>query len=135
MKECLFCQIIEGEKPSHKIYEDEDTYAFLDINPRTRGHALVIPKVHRETYLDLHPHEIHSLFESVQKVAKAIKKSTKSKGFNILQNNKKVAGQVIDHVHVHIIPRNPQDNFKIKWNYEPKEKELQKIKTKIKKKL
>jgi len=131
MKNCLFCQIIEGDKPGHKVYEDENTYAFLDINPRNKGHTLVVPKKHRETLLDLKKDEVNQLFQSVQKVAKAVKKATDSKGFNIIQNNKRVAGQIIDHVHVHIVPRHPEDDIKLKWNYEPEEGEFKEIKEKI----
>ncbi|MFW5902735.1 MAG: HIT family protein [archaeon] len=135
MKKCLFCRIINGEKPSHKVHEDEDTYAFLDINPRNKGHTLVVPKKHRETFLDLEKKEINSLFQSVQKVAKAVKKATDAEGFNIIQNNKRAAGQIIDHVHVHIIPRHSEDNVELKSSYEPKEGEFKEIKEKIEEEL
>ncbi len=135
MKECLFCQIIEGEKPSHKIYEDKKTYAFLDINPKNKGHTLVIPKKHRETFLDLKEKEINNLFQKVQKIAKAVKKATNAEGFNIIQNNKKAAGQIIDHVHVHIIPRYTEDNIELKWSHEPEEGEFEEMKEEIKKEL
>ena len=121
MQECLFCQIINGEKPSHKVYEDENTYAFLDINPRNKGHTLVIPKKHRETFLDLKEKEVTSLFQKVQKIAKAVKKATNAEGFNLLQNNEKAAGQIVDHVHIHVIPRYTEDNVELKWSYKPEE--------------
>lgn len=132
MENCLFCQIIEGKKPSHKIYEDENTYAFLDINPRNKGHTLVIPKKHRETFLDLKEKEINNLFQKIQKIAKAVKKATDAEGFNLLQNNKKAAGQIVDHVHVHIIPRYTEDNVELKWRYKPEKGEFEEIKKKIK---
>lgn len=135
MDECLFCKIIKGEIPSHKVHEDEKTYAFLDINPRTQGHTLVIPKKHRKTIMDMSPDETADLFKSVNKVAKAVYGAVDAEGLNILQNNKRIAGQVVDHVHVHIIPRTQNDNFKVTWSHDKKEKELKEVQEKIKKEL
>ncbi len=135
MKKCIFCEIIEGKKPSHKVHEDEENYAFLDINPRTKGHTLVVPKQHHETIMDMTAEQTAKLYKSVNKLAKAVYQATDAEGLNIIQNNKKVAGQVIDHVHVHIVPRTKQDNFNITGTYTPKEKELQKTREKIKKQL
>lgn len=135
MNECLFCKIIKGEVSSHKVYEDKKTYAFLDINPRTEGHTLVIPKKHHKTIMDMPPEETANLFKSVNEVAKAVYRATDAEGLNILQNNKEVAGQVVDHVHVHIIPRTKKDNFKVNWNHDKKENELKKVQEKIKKEL
>lgn len=131
MKDCLFCEIIRGKKPSHKVYEDEEVYAFLDINPKVRGHTLVVPKEHNETFLDLDPTQIDELFESVQEVAKAVTEATDADGFNLMQNNGRAAGQVIDHVHVHILPRTQEDDLDLGWSYEPEEGELQELKEKI----
>ncbi len=131
MEDCLFCQIIKGKKPSHKVYEDEDVYAFLDINPKVKGHTLVVPKEHSETFLDLDSSQIDTLFESVQKIAKGITETVNAEGFNLMQNNGRAAGQVVDHVHVHILPRKQDDGLDMEWSYEP-EGEFQELKKEIK---
>ncbi len=102
---CLFCKIIAGEIPSKKVYEDENVFAFLDINPRNPGHTLVIPKKHYATMLDMPGKEVGRLFESASMVAHAVQKGTNADGLSIVQSNGKAAGQVVTHVHVHIIPR------------------------------
>lgn len=103
--ECLFCKIVKGEIPSKKVYEDDNVFAFLDINPRNPGHTLVIPKKHAETILDMSEEETGQLFQSVRKIAGMVSSATQSQGLSIGQSNGKVAGQVIAHAHVHIIPR------------------------------
>ena len=103
--DCLFCKIAKKEIPADIIYENADTLAFLDIHPKSPGHAMVIPKVHRENLIDLHPSDVGPLFLAVQEVAKKINKALKPSGFTIGINHGKVSGQVIDHIHVHIIPR------------------------------
>ena len=103
--ECLFCKIVRGEIPSKKVYEDENIFAFLDINPRNPGHTLVIPKRHAETILDMSEEETGTLFQGVRKVAGMVKTATQAQGISIGQSNGKAAGQLIAHAHVHIIPR------------------------------
>lgn len=107
---CLFCKIIKGEIPCHKIYEDESVLAFLDINPITKGHTVVIPKFHAETLLDLPDDLVDKLFLVVKKVTQQIKDKINPDGFNIGINMRKVAGQVVDHLHIHILPRWENDN-------------------------
>ncbi|MBN2330260.1 MAG: HIT family protein [Candidatus Aenigmarchaeota archaeon] len=102
---CLFCKIISGEIPSKKVYSDENIFSFLDINPRNPGHALVIPKKHYTTILDMPGREVGKLFEGVRMVASAVKNGSSADGLSIVQSNGKAAGQVVTHVHVHIIPR------------------------------
>ncbi len=102
---CLFCKIAKGEIPAKKVYEDESTYAFLDINPRNPGHTLVIPKKHAVTLLEMDEKSVGKLFQTVRQLAEAVQKGTKSDGLSIVQSNGKAAGQVVTHVHVHIIPR------------------------------
>ncbi len=102
---CLFCKIASGEIPSKKVYEDSDTFAFLDINPRNPGHVLVIPKKHYLTMLDMNEKEVGRLFESARFVASAVQKGSKADGLSVVQSNGKAAGQVVNHVHVHLIPR------------------------------
>jgi histidine triad (HIT) family protein len=103
--DCVFCAIVDGEIPSFKIYEDDTAIAFLDINPFSYGHALVVPKVHREGLLDAEDGELAALMAVVKKVAAAIKAELKCDGFNILQNNGEAAGQSVKHIHFHIVPR------------------------------
>ena len=107
--DCVFCAIVDGEIPSFKIYEDDTAIAFLDINPFSYGHTLVVPKVHREGLLDAEDGELAALMAIVKKVAAAIKAELKCDGFNILQNNGEAAGQTVRHVHFHIIPRRNGD--------------------------
>jgi len=107
--DCIFCKIIKGEVPAHKVYEDEHALAFLDINPNSVGHTLVIPKTHFEDIFALSEEVIPSLFEAVQKVAAAVKQATKADGINIAMNNGKAAGQDVFHSHFHIIPRHEGD--------------------------
>jgi histidine triad (HIT) family protein len=115
MDNCIFCKILEGKIPSAKIYEDANTFAFLDINPCNKGHSLVITKNHYETLNDIPEKELTNLISSVQKVAKAVLSATSCHGYNILMNNKKAAGQVVPHVHFHIIPRVEKDNVIPAW--------------------
>jgi len=104
-EECLFCKIAMGDIPSQKIYEDGEHMAFLDINPRNPGHALVMPKKHYETILEMPDVEAGELFKLVKKIAIAVKKGMKADGISIGQSNERAAGQVIPHVHFHVIPR------------------------------
>ncbi|MCR5413445.1 MAG: HIT family protein [Kiritimatiellae bacterium] len=102
---CIFCAIAEGEIPSFKIYEDELVLAYLDINPFSAGHALVIPKAHSEGLLDTSDETLAAIIARVKKVAAHIKTALPCDGFNIMQNNGEAAGQTVRHVHFHIIPR------------------------------
>lgn len=103
--DCVFCAIAAGEIPSFKIYEDDFVLAFLDINPFSEGHTLVIPKEHYKGLLDVPPNVLAVLLERVQKVSSHIAKALACDGFNILQNNGAAAGQTVNHIHFHIVPR------------------------------
>ncbi len=109
---CVFCRIASGELPSHKVYEDKDYVAFLDINPFSKGHTLVCPKVHGETVWDMGESEIGGLFTVASKVSRAVMQVTGADGFRILQNNGEAANQVVAHVHVHVIPVVMEDKGK-----------------------
>jgi histidine triad (HIT) family protein len=104
-KDCLFCKIVRGEIPAKKVYEDETSYAFLDINPRNPGHTLVIPKDHFETILDMPDSEAADYFKSVKHVAGLVKNGVNAQGLSISSSNGQVAGQVVAHQHFHVIPR------------------------------
>ncbi len=102
---CIFCAIADGEIPSFKLYEDDLVVAYLDINPFSTGHALVIPKAHFEGLLDTDDATLAAIIARVKKVAAHIKETLPCDGFNIMQNNGEAAGQTVRHVHFHIIPR------------------------------
>ena len=112
MDDCLFCKIINGDVLSHKVYEDENTLAFLDINPVNPGHTLVIPKKHYKNLYETPDDILAKLMPVVRKVAISIKKNLNAEGINIFMNNDPVAGQVIFHSHFHVIPRFEGDGFK-----------------------
>lgn len=103
--DCIFCKIVAGDIPCHKLYEDEQVLAFLDIGPLSEGHALVIPRAHYAT-IDQVPSETAAAMGRIAPaLSKAITQATGAKDWNLLQNNGKAAGQAVGHVHLHIIPR------------------------------
>ena len=109
--EDIFLKIIAGEIPSHKVYEDEDTYAFLDINPVNPGHTLVIPKKQYRDMFEI-PEEVWGkVMATAHRLAPVIMKAVHADGINIMVNNKAAAGQIIWHTHVHIVPRFSDDGF------------------------
>lgn len=105
MESTVFEKIIRREIPATIIYEDEHIIAILDINPKTLGHTLVIPKVMSRTFLDMNPQLFEHYFTCVQKIAQAIKESLIADGLNIVTNIEPAAGQEVFHTHTHIIPR------------------------------
>ncbi|MBM3260811.1 HIT family protein [Candidatus Kaiserbacteria bacterium] len=113
MQDCLFCKIVRGEIPSFTVYEDEHTLAFLDIHPVTSGHTLVVPKAHAMNIFDIAPESWGAVSESVRKVAIAIEESLQADGVNLMMNNREHAGQIIEHPHMHLIPRYRGDGLKL----------------------
>ncbi len=109
-QECIFCKIAKNEIPSKKIHEDEKFLAFLDIRPAAKGHALVIPKSHYETFLDMPENEVKELFGLSQKLAKSLKEKLSAKYVFLL-----VMGEEVPHTHVHLIPsyEDTEDPFPI----------------------
>ena len=103
--DCVFCAIAAGEIPSFKVYEDDLVLAYLDINPCSKGHTLVIPKAHTTGLLDTSDEMLAALLARVKKVAARLREVLSCDGFNILQNNGAAAGQSVFHVHFHIVPR------------------------------
>lgn len=112
MDDCIFCKIIAGEIPSHKIYEDDDTYAFLDINPVNPGHTLVIPKTHSRNLHDIEEQDWLAVMKTARVLSSKIKEGVGADGINIEMNNERPAGQVVFHSHVHIVPRIDDDGFR-----------------------
>jgi histidine triad (HIT) family protein len=105
MENCIFCKIISGLLPSVKVYEDAQTLAFMDINPRSDGHCLIVPKSHVATFFDIQEGELMSVMAAAKKVAMAIKKSLAPDGMIVYQLNGRVAMQIVDHYHLHLVPR------------------------------
>ncbi len=106
--DCLFCKIVRGEIPSSTLYEDDEVLVFLDIYPIARGHALFIPKKHIIDICELNG-EKKDFMMKLPKIVKKLKEVTGATGINILQSNGEDAGQVIFHIHFHLIPRYPHD--------------------------
>lgn len=105
MTECIFCKIVSGEIPCKKVYEDKSSIAFLDINPRNPGHTLVIPKKHIQDIFSISDGDAAELVKAVRRVAIGVKKATDAKGISITQSNGQLAGQLVPHIHFHVIPR------------------------------
>ena len=108
----VFAKVLRGEIPCHKIYEDEDTLAFLDIMPRTDGHALVVTKEKARDLFDVRPEALAKLMAVVQKLAPKIKDAVGAEGVLIQQFNGAAAGQTVFHLHVHILPRQEGEALK-----------------------
>jgi len=102
---CIFCRIIDGSAPSHKVYEDDETLAFLDINPISDGHTLIVTKVHVERLENLDPEQSHTLFRTLHKIVGPIQRAVGAPASSIGVNNGREAGQLVPHVHIHVIPR------------------------------
>lgn len=110
---CIFCKIAEGQIPSYKIYEDELCLAFLDLSQSNIGHTLIVPKQHFDNIIAIDNDLAGHLFSVTSEITKAISKALNISDFNILNNCGEVAGQSVNHFHIHIIPRKLNDNIKI----------------------
>lgn len=117
MPDCVFCDIIAGENPAHRLYEDQRTLAFLDAAPANPGHALVVPTDHFETLTDMEPDLVADLFRTTQCVANAVESVFDPDGMNVIQSNGAAASQDVFHTHVHILPRYEDDDITIHWSY------------------
>lgn len=115
----IFSKIIAGDLPSEKVYETETEFAFLDIAPLSEGHTLVVPKIEIANYEELPPHLVASLMNTVQVVARGVMKAMETPAYNLFLNNGATAGQVVFHIHFHIIPRfeGQPINFKDRKTY------------------
>ena len=134
MEDCIFCKIINGKIPAAKVYEDGSIVSFLDIMPANKGHCLVVPKEHYETFLDISDEGLKSLIAAAKKVAKALSLSIGNGSYNIVMNNGKEAGQIVAHAHLHIIPRFKGDRLRLKWSHKKYgENEMKEMQEKIKK--
>ncbi len=125
MTDCIFCKIINKEIPSDIIYEDDSTIAILDIRPVGRGHALVIPKAHSADFMSTGDQVLGMINLKVKKVAQALVKTLNASGINITTNNGAAAGQVIFHLHFHLIPRFSSDGL-VPWPHHESEPKTRK---------
>jgi len=126
--DCIFCKIIEGKIPCAKVYDVGGVFAFLDIAPVNKGHALVVPKMHYATLFDLPPELGRELLTALQTVGAAVMQATGATGLNVGMNNFEAAGQLVHHAHFHLIPRHGADGLSL-WTqhaYESTE-EMQKL--------
>ena len=112
---CIFCRIVSGEIPSQMVYSDERVAAFLDINPVSRGHTIVIPREHACFLWQLSAQSLCALGAALGRISLAVKEGVEAEAMNVLQNNGRLAGQVVEHVHFHLIPRFPADQFHYHW--------------------
>jgi len=132
--ECIFCKIIDGEIPAVKVLDEELVVAFMDINPSTKGHMLVVPKNHAENIFEIPESDLVALIKAVKRCAKAVKEALKAEGITILQLNGTASDQIVPHLHIHIIPRWKNDGLPISnWEMKPGDmKEVNNIARKIK---
>lgn len=103
--DCIFCQIVAGTTPSHRVYEDEYVIGFLDIYPKTKGHSLVIPKVHVKDIFDISAQTLSHIIIASQHVAKSMQRGLGADGINLLNSSGGAAQQDVFHYHIHVIPR------------------------------
>ena len=113
--DCIFCKIISGQIPCSKVYEDDSVLAFLDINPVSSGHTLVVPKEHFEYFHECSKDVSESVTDAVRRISRAVVTAMDADGYNILCNNGSAAGQLVGHVHYHIIPRSSGDGILKGW--------------------
>ena len=117
--DCIFCKIVAGEIPCFKLYENDDTLAFMDINPANEGHALVIPKEHFPDAYAVSDAAISATVITAKRIANAIRKTLNPDGLNLLQCNGPAAAQSVMHFHMHVLPRREGDDLKLNWGLVP----------------
>jgi histidine triad (HIT) family protein len=113
--DCIFCKIVAGELPATIVDEDEHTVAFMDINPATRGHALVIPRAHVADLLSIEPSELAAVTMAAQRLATRAKERLKADGVNVINSCGAAAWQTVFHFHLHVIPRYQDDPLRLPW--------------------
>jgi histidine triad (HIT) family protein len=118
-QDSIFTRIVKGEIPCHRVFENERVLAFLDVNPLSEGHTLVIPKRQTERLEDLPPEDAAEIARHLGPIATRVCAATGAEGYNVLQNNGRVSGQEVPHVHFHIIPRSAGDGLGYRWNAKP----------------
>lgn len=130
--DCIFCKIVNGEIPSKTIYEDESFRVILDLGPATKGHALILPREHAANLFELPDETAAAAMVLAKKMAGCLRDKLHCAGLNLVQNNGAVAGQTVEHFHVHVIPRYENDGQEINWTHgEPSQEELEAVKNEI----
>lgn len=126
---CIFCKIINGEIPCYKVYEDEKVLAFLDISQASKGHTLIVPKIHYANMLECDEETVAYMYKIANKLGNQIVNSLGAKGMNILTNINEVAGQTVKHFHIHLLPRyNDEDGVKIDFiSSNPSKEDLESV--------
>ena len=133
-EDCVFCKIAKGVIPSTKLYEDDDLLVFLDIAPANKGHTLVISKQHFPTLHEIDENTLNKVMAMVKKTAQALSSALGCDGYNVLMNAGKAAGQLVPHVHFHVIPRYENDGQRLGWDHvKYNDKEIDEYKDKISK--
>jgi histidine triad (HIT) family protein len=113
--DCIFCKIVAGELPATKVDEDDRTIAFMDINPGTRGHALVIPKSHARDLTEIDPGELAAVAQAAQRLARRMPQALGAAGVNLINSCGSAAWQTVFHFHLHVIPRYADDSMRLPW--------------------
>lgn len=132
VQDCIFCKIIDGQIPATKIYENQNVVAFLDIGPVSEGHTLLIHKEHTCSVADTNPDIMCQLAQALPPLARAVEKAMNADGYNVLCNNGRAAGQLVDHLHFHIIPRKNDDGVFNRWpKFDYTQGQVEKISQKI----
>lgn len=116
---CVFCKIVAGAIPCFKLWEDDRTLAFMDVNPGNPGHALAIPKAHAENLYAIAAEDLAATAATAQRVAKAVDTALSPDGINLVQANGPGAGQSVFHFHFHILPRARDDGLRMNWGHTP----------------
>jgi histidine triad (HIT) family protein len=117
--DCIFCKIIAGELPAQFVDEDERTVTFMDINPATRGHMLVVPRRHSRDLLEIEREDLEAVAVAAQRAARQANDRLAADGVNLLNSRGRAAWQTVDHFHVHVIPRYEGDPLKLPWTPAP----------------
>ncbi len=117
--DCLFCGIVAGDVPAQIVDSDEHTVAFMDINPATRGHALVVPRDHAADLIEISDEDLERTFAAARRLARKMEDTLKPDGFNVLNSCGPAAWQTVFHFHVHVVPRYDEDPLKLPWVPKP----------------
>lgn len=129
---CIFCKIANGEIPSKTLYEDEEFRMILDLNPATKGHALILPKDHADNLYELSDGQASKIMLLAKKMATKMTEKLHCDGLNLIQNNGEVAGQTVMHFHLHLIPRYENDSQQLGWKpVETTQEELEEVRKQI----
>lgn len=131
MQDCLFCKIIRKEIPAEIVYETNTVMAFLDIKPVNPGHVLIVPRVHHEDYLSTPDPALCEIAVAAKRIGQALVQNLWASGFNIGVNNGRAAGQLVDHMHLHVMPRFEKDGYELWHGKAYKEGEMEGVAKKL----